>query len=75
MQDDAYARLIQNASDASKTTDDMPALLGMLWGSARSNIASAVLRRCGGACTGGCGRPGRLFAGNAFFFAGLCNFS
>ena len=33
-----------------------PALLGMPWGTARSNAASAVCSRCGGACTGACGR-------------------
>jgi hypothetical protein len=32
MQDDAYARLIQNASDASKTTDAIPAFSGSVNG-------------------------------------------
>ena len=30
--------------------------LGISWGTARSNAASAVPRRCGGSCTGCCGR-------------------
>ena len=34
---------------------EQPAL-GMPWGTARSNAASAVCSRGGGACTGGCGR-------------------
>ena len=35
-------------------------VLDMPWSTARSNAASAVLRRCGGARTGGCGRPRRV---------------
>ena len=33
--------------------------LGMLWATARSNAASAVLSRHGGACIGCCGRTGQ----------------
>ncbi len=35
----------------------------MPWGTARSNAASAVCRRGGGACTGGCGRAGQVVCG------------
>ena len=37
--------------------------LGMPWGTARSNAASAVCSRCGGACAGGCGRAGQVVCG------------
>jgi len=48
--------------------------LGMPWGTARSNAASAVCSRCDGACTGGgCGRAGRVVCGGCGF-AGLWRF-
>ena len=47
--------------------------LGMPWGTSRSNAASAVCSRCGGACTGGCGRGVQVVPGRCSF-AGLCKF-
>ena len=41
---------------------DGPAL-GISWATARSNAASTVRRRCGGACTGCCGRVGQVVCG------------
>ena len=48
--------------------------LGMPWGTARSNAASAVCSRCGGACTGGCGRAGQQVVCGDCGFAGLWRF-
>ena len=42
--------------------DGWPAL-GMSWGTARSNAVSALLSRCGGAQTWGCGRAGQVVCG------------
>ena len=41
--------------------------LGMSWGTARSNAASAVCNGRGGACTGGCGRAGQMVCGGCGF--------
>ena len=41
--------------------------LGMPWGTARSNATSAVCSRCGGACTGCCGRAGQMVCGGCGF--------
>ena len=43
---------------------------GIPWGTARSNAASVVCRRGGGASTGGCGRAGQVACGGCGF-AGL----
>ena len=48
--------------------------LGMSWGTARSNAASAVFfSSCDGACTGGCGRAGQMIYWG-LFFAGVWRF-
>ena len=48
--------------------------LGMPWATARSNTASAVCSRFGGAaCAGGCGRAGQVVCGGCGF-AGLWRF-
>ena len=39
----------------------------MPWGSSGSNEASAVCRRSGGACTGGCGKAGQVVCGGCGF--------
>ena len=41
--------------------------LGMPWGTATSNAASAMWSRGGGACTGGCGRAGKVVCGGCGF--------
>ena len=41
--------------------------LGMPWCTARSNAASAVRSRCGGACAGGCRRAGQVVCGGFQF--------
>ena len=48
--------------------------LGMPWGTARSNAASSVQARCGGICTGGCGRAGLLLCCEGCGFASLWRF-
>ena len=48
--------------------------LGMRWGSARPNAASAVSSRGGGACTGGCGRGAVQVVHGGCGFAGLWRF-
>ena len=47
--------------------------LSIPWGTARSNTASAVCSRYGGACAGGCCRAGRVVCGSCGF-AGLWRF-
>ena len=48
--------------------------LGMPWGTARSNAASAVCSRVGGACTGGCGRGAVQVVSGGCGFADLGRF-
>ena len=45
--------------------------LGMPWGTARSNAASAVCSRGGRACTGGSSKAGRVVVCGACGFTGL----
>ena len=47
--------------------------LGTSWGTARSNTTCAGSSRCGGVCTGGCGRAWRVVCGGCAF-AGLWRF-
>ena len=42
-------------------------VLGMPWATARSNAAFAVCSRCGGACTGCCGRARQVVCGGCGF--------
>ena len=49
--------------------------LGMLLGTIRSNEASDVCSRFGGACTGGCGRGAVQVARGGCGFAGLGSFA
>ena len=48
--------------------------LGMVWGTAGSNAAPAVLSRSVWACTGDCGRAGQVFCGGCGFAGGLWRF-
>ena len=50
-------------------------VLGMPWGTARSNTASALCSRCGGACTGCLGHAGQVVCGGCGFAAGYWNLS
>ena len=63
---DFQRRRQQSATTAHRALPvrDWPAL-GMPWGTARSNAASAVCGRCGGACS--CGRTERVVCGGCGF--------
>ena len=64
-------RFCQDQGSASTANRTLPEYewqaLGMPWDTARSNAASGLWGRCGGACTGGFGRAGQVVCGRCGF--------